>query len=92
MIAGSTLEGHLRALAEKFGVPTSSQSGDPLTASKLNNNLRAQEIYGKGDQKSVTAWLDIRNNAAHGDCDSYEAGQVGLVISGVRDFVRRLPA
>lgn len=92
VIAGSTLEGHLRALAEKSGLPTTSQGGDPLTASRLTNDLRGNEVFGKGDQKSVTACLDIRNNAAHGDYDRYEAGQVGLLISGVRDFVRRLPA
>ena len=50
------------------------------------------QIYSKLDQKSVTAWLDLRNNAAHGHYDKYEAVQVELMISGVRDFIARNPA
>lgn len=93
VIGGRALEGHLRVLAEKAGIPTTSPAdGRPLKAERLNADLRAANAYGKGDQKSVTAWLDLRNDAAHGLYEKYEPGQVGLMTSGVRDFIRRLPA
>jgi hypothetical protein len=92
VIAGSTLEGHLRTLAEKLGLPTSNDAGEPLKAARLNEDLRKAEAYEKNDQKAVTAWLGIRNDAAHGNYDDYEAGQVGPMIAGIRDFIQRLPA
>ena len=32
----------------------------------MNNDLACGNSYTKLDQKSVTAWLDLRNRAAHG--------------------------
>jgi len=92
VIAGSALESHLRALADKSGLPISNDAGDPLKAARLNDDLRNADVYGKGDQKAVTAWLDLRNNAAHGHYEKYQSGQVGLMIAGIRDLIRRLPA
>lgn len=92
VIAGSTLEGHLRQLAEKTGIPTTNQEGQPLKADRLNADLVKADAYDKTDQKSVTAWLGLRNHAAHGEYDKYEAGQVGPMIAGIRDFIRRKPA
>jgi hypothetical protein len=43
-------------------------------------------------QKSVTAWLDLRNKAAHGRHSEYDAAQVSALIRDVRDFMTRLPA
>jgi hypothetical protein len=92
VIAGSTLEGHLRQLADKTSIPTAKSDGTPLSADRLNADLAKAEVYGKADQKSITAWLGLRNYAAHGEYTRYEAGQVKLMCAGVRDFVRRLPA
>ncbi|MFI5028664.1 MAG: hypothetical protein ACHQCF_06755 [Solirubrobacterales bacterium] len=92
VIAGSTLEGHLRQLAEKTGIPTIDAEGHHLKADRLNADLVKAEAYEKTDQKSITAWLGLRNHAAHGDYEKYEAGQVGPMIAGIRDFIRRKPA
>ena len=43
----------------------------PKKAERMNTDLASQNIYGKGDQKSVTAWLDVRNDAAHGKYNNY---------------------
>jgi len=40
-------------------------------------------------QKQVTAWLGLRNSAAHAKYDDYGAGQVGALIRDVRDFMVR---
>ena len=50
------------------------------------------KAYGKLDQKSVTAWLDLRNDAAHARYDNYDKGQVEALIRDVRAFTLRHPA
>jgi hypothetical protein len=95
VIAGSSLEAHLRQLATKARVKVETVVQGRLTAKKaerLNSDLANAGIYSKLDQKSITAWLDLRNKAAHGHYDDYEKNQVLLMISGIRDFVSRNPA
>ena len=92
VMAGSTLEVHLRKLCDKNGIDTLKRDGKPKKADSLNAELAGAGVYGKLDQKSVTAWLDLRNNAAHGHYDKYDEGQVRLLIDGVRDFIIRHPA
>lgn len=96
VIAGSSLEGHLRQICQKAGIDIELQKDDGSTsmkkAERLNSDLAKQEVYSKSDQKSVTAWLGLRNDAAHGDYHKYEAPQVGIMISGIRDFLMRNPA
>ncbi len=44
------------------------------------------------DQKNVTAWLGLRNKAAHGQYSEYTKDQVALMIDSVRNFMSRYPA
>ena len=92
VVAGSALEAHLRALAQKAGVAVESADGRAKKADTVNAELVKAGAYAKLDQKAVLAWLDLRNNAAHGDYDKYTLEQVELLIAGVCDFIRRLPA
>lgn len=95
VIGGSTLEGHLRNLCRKQGIDTEKQTPQgnaPKKADALNSDLAAANIYGKLDQKSITAWLDLRNKAARGHYTEYSKEQVGIFLASVRDFVTRLPA
>jgi hypothetical protein len=89
VIAGSTLEAHLRQLCQSHGIDLAVDEGRARKAESLNVDLAKVEVYSKLDQKSVTAWLGLRNNAAHGHYDQYETGQVSLLISGIRDFIVR---
>jgi len=54
--------------------------------------LAKAEVYTKLDQKSVTAWLDLRNKAAHGKYTEYEKEQVVLMMRSVTDFLARMTA
>lgn len=92
VIAGSVLEGHLRQLAAKSGVATIDPSGRPLRADRLNADLVKAGAYGTLEQKQVTAWLGLRNHAAHGEYERYDTAQVSLMLQGVTDFLVRLPA
>lgn len=91
VIAGSTLEAHLKQLCKKHGVATD-VAGKPKKADTINSELAKVPAYSPLDQKSVTAWLGLRNNAAHGDYGLYDKGQVGLLIGSIRDFITRIPA
>jgi hypothetical protein len=91
VIAGSTLESHIRQLCAKFALPIAA-GGKPIKADTLNADLVKASAYTKLDQKNVTAWFDLRNNAAHGHYTSYDAKQVSLMIAGIRDFITRHPA
>lgn len=92
VIAGSVLEEHLRKLCAKIGVQSVDAKGEPKKASLINSELRAAGAYDKNVEKSVTAWLGTRNDAAHGHYAKYEAAQVNLLIASIRDFISRLPA
>lgn len=92
VVGGSALEAHLHKLADKVGVIRTDSGGKPKKATVLNADLKKAGAYGGGDEKQVTAWQAIRNDAAHGDYGKYVAEQVRLLIAGVRDFIARNPA
>ena len=96
VVTGSTLEAHLRQLCQKFGVAikTKDDKGNlrPKKADRMNSDLARAKAYSKLDQKNITAWLDLRNKAAHGEYDKYSSGQVVLLNQGARDFISRNPA
>lgn len=92
VITGSVLEAHLRKLCEKKSIPVTKSDGSTKKADTLNSELAAANVYSKLDQKSVTAWLDLRNKAAHGHYSDYTKDQVTLMLQGVRDFAIRFPA
>jgi len=95
VITGSTLEEHLRKLCIKNGIDieiASSGKVRPKKADAMNSDLVKKTIYSKLEQKSVTAWLDLRNKAAHGKYSEYDDNQVKQLIIGVRDFIVRNPA
>jgi hypothetical protein len=91
VLGGSLLEEHLRQLATKHGIAVAS-GGRPKKADLLNSELASAGAYSKLDQKLVTAWLDMRNKAAHGKYGEYTKEQVELLLQSVRDFMVRVPA
>ncbi len=96
VIAGSTLESHLRGLCNKAKIPIEDTKPNgnlvPKKVDAMNSDLTAAGTYSKLDQKNVTAWLDLRNKAAHGKYTEYSKEQVVLLIANVRDFINRNPA
>lgn len=92
VIGGSVLEENLRKLCIKNGVPVADTKSQPKKASVMNDDLVKAAVYTKLEQKSVTAWLDLRNKAAHGEFTTYDQKQVELYLQGIRDFLTRYPA
>lgn len=88
VITGSVLEEHLRKLCGKYGVVLPPKP----KLDTMNADLVKSNAYGKNDQKQVTAWAGIRNDAAHGNYAGYTKEQVRLMIEGIRGFISRNPA
>ncbi len=94
VIAGSSLESHLRQLCLNQGMDIERQvkSGKrPVSADEMNVNLARAGVYNVNQQKNITFCLDLRNNAAHGKYDEYDSQQVVLMIDSVRHFIARNP-
>jgi hypothetical protein len=89
VIVGSVLEEHIRKLCQKHDVAILQSGGGPKKADSLNSELAGATVYSKLDQKSVTAWLDLRNKSAHGKYGEYANEQVSVALLGVRDFISR---
>ncbi|VDN46688.1 conserved protein of unknown function [Petrocella atlantisensis] len=54
---------------------------------KMNADLKKAGVYNTGMQKQITAWADLRNNAAHGNWKEYTDDDVKLMIQGIRCFI-----
>ena len=92
VITGSVLEAHLRKLCDKHQIPVLKADGTNKKAESLNTELTPAQAYNMLDQKSVTAWLDLRNKAAHGKYGEYTKDQVASTLENVRNFILRIPA
>lgn len=93
VMIGSTLEEHLRQLCDVYKVDNTMARGldqVPKKADVLNADLKKAGVYGAIDQKQITAWLGIRNSAAHGKYDEYTKEQVKGMYDGVLNFVSRV--
>lgn len=95
VMIGGVLEEHIRKLGEKSGVEiVVLRDGKhvPQKTDRINSDLAKVAVYGKLEQKQITAWLDLRNNAAHGKYSSYSQENVELMLQGVRQFMLQYPA
>lgn len=88
VIAGGVLEEHLRKLCGKHGVTIPAKP----KLDTMNADLAKAGAYNKNDQKQVTAWAGLRNDAAHGNYSNYGPAEVKLMVAGIRDFLSRNPA
>jgi hypothetical protein len=87
VLVGGVLEAALRKICDVHGVPY-----DPrATMEPLNVALagHAPPVYNKLVQKQITAWADLRNNAAHGRYSEYTKKQVADMLGWVREFAAR---
>lgn len=91
VIVGGVLEEHLRKLCLRHSIGITTTKG-PKKADAMNADLAKQNVYNVLDQKNTTAWLDLRNRAAHAKYGEYTLDQVQLALQGIRDFIARFPA
>jgi len=82
-LIGAVLENGLRKIAEKHNVTV--KRDDNINS--LNTKLADKGIYNRLIQKQIQAWKDIRDAAAHGKFNEYDADQVKLMLEGVKKFL-----
>lgn len=96
VLVGGVLEEHLRKLCNKQGISIefTNSKGDvnPKKADTMNADLAKSGVYSGLDQKNITAWLALRNKAAHGKHSEYTHQQVELLLQSIQDFLTRHPA
>ncbi|MBU1223339.1 MAG: hypothetical protein KKA22_00600 [Gammaproteobacteria bacterium] len=93
VMIGSVLEEHLRQLCHRHSVDLNDEKDGqlvPRKADRLNAELAKKSVYTSIDQKQITAWLGLRNDAAHGKYGHYTAEQVKQLLSGVMGFMVRV--
>jgi len=90
VLVGGILEERLRQLAARRSIPLTQDRGGvaiPRKADALNADLGKSGAYNMLQQKTITAWLDLRNRAAHADYSSYSADHVRSFLEGIRQFL-----
>jgi len=86
IVIGGVLEDKLKTICQKKGLAYQTPDGKHLTIEPLNVLIRKAEIYNELVKKQVTAWGDLRNNAAHARYDQFTARQVGDMYEFVLNF------
>ena len=57
-----------------------------------DTSIAKVQVYNKLAEKSNTAWIHLRNDAAHGRYSEYDDNDVLSMVIGIRDFISRYPA
>ncbi|OLS24685.1 MAG: hypothetical protein HeimC2_21660 [Candidatus Heimdallarchaeota archaeon LC_2] len=95
VVAGSTLETHIKKLAEKHEIDLEFKDKKGKLIQKsidtLSSALVKLEVFTKNEKKQITAWYGIRNSSAHGKND-FSIKEVKLMIEWIRHFISRFPA
>ena len=86
VLLGAVLENALRKIAEANGVSTINVRGKHLTIDPLNVALAKKSVYDALIQKQITSWANLRNDAAHGHHDRYDADQTKHMLLFVQKF------
>lgn len=91
VLVGSTLEVHLRELCVSnsidIEIPNSKGKPTPKKADVMNADLAKASVFSSSYQKQITAWLGLRNSAAHGKYSEYTKEEISLMLQGVRQFI-----
>ncbi|MDP7800224.1 HEPN domain-containing protein [Acinetobacter baumannii] len=88
VIAGVVLETAIKELCTNNGIDIYLPDGKrEKKLEKLNEELTKAGIYPLTQQKKITYYADIRNNAAHGKPENFDSDEVKDMIKGVEKFL-----
>ena len=82
-LVGGVLENGLKKLSEEKEIQYKNNDG----IGALNKGLAKAKVYTHLKQQQVQAWAAIRNSAAHGNTDEYNADDVKYMLDGVQNFL-----
>jgi HEPN domain-containing protein len=81
-LAGAILEDTLKKICIKQNI----EIPDKPNINKLNSLLAKEGIYEKLQQKRITTYADVRNNADHGDFDKFKKEDVEDMLKWIPRF------
>lgn len=81
VIASVVLEDSIKRIAQTRGLKPSRKLEETLNA------LKSAGIFSANETKKLKYFAGIRNSALHADWDDFNLGDVGNLISGVRDII-----
>lgn len=83
VLAGCVLEDHIRNICKEKQI----ELPDRPKLEYMNVQLAKIEYYSKLTQKQITTWAEIRNSAAHGKWEQFNAEDVGDMIKWISRFI-----
>ncbi len=92
VVAGSTLEEHVRKLAGNAAIPLLDIKLKKRKFDELSIELVKSGIFPESQRKILVGWYSIRNEAAHGNYVNVIDTDVKYMIQGIREFMVRVPA
>ena len=81
VIASAVLEDSIKRIVRTRGLKPSRSLEEALNA------LKAAGVFSANETKKLKYFAGIRNSALHADWDDFDLGDVGTLISGVRDII-----
>jgi hypothetical protein len=80
VVCGISLEVAIKEMASRQGITLAKLE-------KMNADLCKAGVYNMAKQKQITAWADLRNKAAHGEWNAYNAADVQEMLDGIKRFI-----
>ena len=87
VLAGTVLENGLKKIAKKNNISIQGRNGREDGIGALNDKLSRQQVYNELKKRSIHAWKEIRDSAAHGKFDEYTKDDVKTMIDGISGFL-----
>ena len=81
------LEDSLRRIAKREEINILQDDGKKRKTSSLNEDLKLKGIYNQTMWRQIQFWLDIGNDAAHGNFEKYTREQVTSFYDGITTFL-----
>lgn len=81
------VEDALRRLAKNRNISIVNEKGENKRASTLNDDLKKKEVYAQIQWRRVQSWLDLGNDAAHGNFEKILERDVELMIRDIELFI-----
>ncbi|TVQ68412.1 MAG: hypothetical protein EA363_11265 [Balneolaceae bacterium] len=94
VLAGSTLETHLKKLASGKGLNIEDEEGNALPVAQVVRELVENGVFDSEEQQRVEEWLALREaaSAGAGDTEQISEERVRTMIAGIKAFLLRNPA
>jgi hypothetical protein len=86
VLCGAVLEQQMRTVCTRNGITPQKTNGKHMMINEMNDALAKTGAYNLHKKKLITAWADLRNQAAHGAASSFKKEDVQDLLRDVTRF------